>query len=462
MTSEAFIAIDLGAASGRLMMGFLDDKRLRLDEIHRFPNNGVFIGDSLHWDVLRIWDQILIGLQIAHDKYTQPIYSIGLDTWGVDFGLLAKDDNLIGNPYHYRDRRTKGVFPSAFSLVPKAEIYAQTGIQFIEFNSLFQLLTMAQTHAPQLAIAHTFLNMPDLFNFFLTGRKINEFTIATTTQCYNPLLKQWCFDLINKFGIPTNLFGEIVPPGVVLGNLRSSLSQKFSLPQLPVVACAGHDTACAVAAVPSVDTNHIYISSGTWSLMGIELNQPIISPISLCKRKWNQQGKQYNYDDLTKLAANSPALKSFIAVNAKRFLAPDDMPTEIQAYCQETGQIVPENKGAIIRCVLESLALEYRMVAEQIDRIVGKRFPVIHIVGGGSKNQLLNQFVADATGRAVLAGPVEATVIGNILVQAKALAAISSLVEGRKIVNDSFDIVLYEPAETQAWEEAYMRFLNLE
>ena len=489
MNTPKYAAIDLGAANGRVMLGSFDGKNLRLEEIHRFPNSGVFIGNSLHWDFLRLWNEVLKGLKLAQERAGQSLHSIGLDTWGVDFGLLADDDTLIGNPYHYRDRRTHGIFESAFSLVPKEEIYAQTGLQFIGFNSLFQLLAMAQANAPQLSIARTFLNMPDLFNFFLTGQKNNEFTISTTTQCYNPNKQEWCLDLLKAFGIPSEIFGEITPPGTLLGKLLPNIAEEISLPAVPVVASAGHDTACAVAAVPSIDDGSIYISSGTWSLMGIELERPLITPESLaaglsneggvenkirflknisglwpvqeCRRQWNQGGKEYSYNDLTQLAAQAPAFRSLIMPNDIRFRAPNDMAAEIQAYCRETGQTMPVDKGAIIRCILESLALEYRRVAEQIDRITGKHFPTIHIIGGGTKNALLNQFVADATGRTVFAGPVEATVIGNVLVQAIAMGAISSLAEGRKIIRESFEVKVYEPANQGAWDAANITFHHL-
>ncbi len=489
MTSQAYAAVDLGASSGRVMIGLFDGKKLRLEEAYRFPNNGILIGDSLHWDVLRLWDEMLKGLNLAGERAGNSLQSIGLDTWGVDFGLLAEDDTLIGNPYHYRNSLTEGILEKAFSLAPKEEIYAQTGIQFIRYNSLFQLLAMKEANAPQLSIARRFLNMPDLFNFFLTGQKTNEFTISTTTQCYNPIEKKWCWDLLTAFGIPTEIFGEITAPGAVLGALLPKVAQRISLPSVPVVAGAGHDTACAVAAAPSLGDDHIYISSGTWSLMGIELDRPIITPESLaaglaneggvenkirflknisglwavqeCRRQWNSSGKKYSYDDLTQLAEKASVFSSLIQPNDNRFFAPNDMPAEIQAYCQETGQTVPMDKGAIIRTILESLALEYRRVAEQIERITGKKFPTIHIIGGGAKNTLLNQFVANATGKTVLAGPTEATIIGNILVQAIAMGAIPSLAEGRKIVRDSFEVRTYEPTNQHAWGEAYTRYKSL-
>jgi rhamnulokinase len=483
------MAVDLGAESGRIIAGNYDGKRLQLKELFRFSNGGVWLGEHLHWDILQIWGNIKKGIYLGGRKYGDALLSIGLDTWGVDYGLLAADDTLIGNPYHYRDSRTDGMLEYAFSLVPKSEIFERTGIQFMQLNSLYQLLSMVKTNTPALDIAERFLNMPDLFNFFLTGRKANEFTISTTGQCYDPRARDWAFDLLASLDIPTKIFGEIVPPGSMMGNLRPSVAEELSLSSVSVIASAGHDTASAVAAVPASTQDYIYLSSGTWSLLGVELDQPIISTNSMdaemtneggvggkirflknivglwlvqeCRRQWAHEGNEYSYDDLTKMASEAPIFGPLIVPGDSRFLAPDDMPKTIQGYCKETGQTVPENKGAILRCVLESLALEYRWVVEQIDHLIGKQFPIIHIIGGGTKNKLLNQFAASATGRTVIAGPVEATAIGNILVQAIAMGDIPSLAEGRAIVKASFDVETCEPVDPSAWDEAYERYLNL-
>ncbi len=490
-----FLALDLGAESGRAVVAHLDDSRLHLEEIHRFPNGPVQVLDSLHWDVLRLWGEIKQGLALAAKACGDSLVSIGLDTWGVDFGLLAADDTLLGNPYHYRDRRTDGMLEAAFEIVPPAEIYDRTGIQFMQLNSLYQLLAMARANSPALKVAHTFLNMPDLFNFWLSGRKASEFTIATTSQCYDPRAGDWARDMLDRLGIPSHIFGEIVPAGTVLGKLWRAVAEETGSPPIPVVASAGHDTAAAVAAVPVARTEaltappYIYLSSGTWSLMGVELTEPIITAQSLafnmtneggvygtfrflknimglwlvqeCRREWARAGERFSYDDLTRLAADSPAFGPLIVPGDRRFLPPGDMPARIQAFCQETGQRVPESKGAIIRCVLESLALEYRWVADRLSEIVGHPLPTIHIFGGGSQNRLLNQFTADATGRTVVAGPVEATAIGNALVQAIALGYIADLTEGRALVRHSFPVTTCEPRDTAAWDEAYDRYLRL-
>jgi rhamnulokinase len=489
MKTSIYMAVDLGAESGRIIVGKYDGKRLQLEEVHRFSNSAVWLGEHLHWDVLHILQEIKRGFALGAHKYGSALRSIGFDTWGVDFGLLAAEDTLIGNPYHYRDSRTNGMMDYAFSHVPQEEIFERTGIQFMQLNSLYQLLSMVKTNSPALAIAKTFLNMPDLFNFFLTGYKVNEFTISTTTQCYDTLQREWAFDLLASLGIPTKIFGEVIPPGTNLGSMRASLADEFGLSSVSVVASAGHDTASAIAAVPASSSDYIYLSSGTWSLLGVEIDQPNISPESMkanmtneggagnkicflknivglwlvqeCRQQWVRQGARYSYDDLTQMALGAPAFGPLITPGDSRFLAPSDMPSAIQAYCQETGQTVPEDKGAIVRCALESLALEYRWVSEQIDRLMDKHYPVIHIIGGGTKNKLLNQFVADSTGRTVISGPVEAAAVGNILVQAIAMGDIASLAEGRAVVRDSFEVETFYPSNTAAWDEAFQCYQHL-
>lgn len=488
-----FLAFDLGAESGRAVVGHLDDDRLRLTEVHRFPNGPVQVLNSLHWDVLRLWSEIQRGLALASGVHGEDLISVGLDTWGVDFALLAADDTLLGNPYHYRDRRTDGVMEEAFRLVPRSEIYDQTGIQFMQLNSLYQLLAMVRAGSPALHSARCFLNMPDLFTFWLSGQKANEFTIATTSQCYNPRTGDWAWDLLEQLGIPTHIFGRsgqgIVPPGTVLGPLRSSVAEQVGAGSLQVVASAAHDTASAVAAVPTESEDFIYLSSGTWSLMGIEVTEPIISQASLaynftneggiagtfrflknimglwlvqeCRREWARLGRSFTYEDLTRLAAEASPFGPLVSLSDSRFLPPGNMPERIQRYCQDTGQVLPQTEGQIVRAALESLALEYRLVAERLDELAGRRLPTLHIIGGGSQNQLLNQFAADATGRMVLAGPVEATAIGNVLVQALALGVISDLAQARALVHRSFEVAAYQPRDTAGWDEAYERYRRL-
>jgi rhamnulokinase len=496
--APAFLAFDLGAESGRVLLGRLyknpdspkdGTSRLELQEIHRFPNGPIQMDGSLHWDVERLWAEMKHGLAMAVREAGDSLISLGVDTWGVDFGLLDESDHLLGNPYHYRDRRTEGMMKAACSILPRSEIYASTGIQFMPLNSLYQLLAMLKSGSPQLMEARTFLNMPDLFNLWFSGVKASEFTIATTTQCYDPNTNQWALGMLKKLGIPTAIFGKIVPPGTVLGGLLPEISNEAGAKALKVVAVASHDTQSAIAAVPATSNDYLYLSSGTWSLMGTEVVQAVINRASLdcdltneggyggkfcllknivglwilqeCRRIWVEQGHNYSYEELTALASSAPSLQTFIDPADVRFLPPGDMPARIRAFCLETGQPVPDTDAEIVRCILESLAMEYCRVASQISDLLKRSLPVIHIIGGGSRNTLLNQFTANATGRTVIAGPVEATAIGNILVQAISAGQVSSLAEGRTIVSSSFESLLFEPRSVALWEAAYHRFLNL-
>ena len=491
MSSEKadLLAFDLGAESGRAILGHFQHELLKLEEIHRFPNNPVQVQESLHWDVLRLWSEIKQGLKLAAQSSGGDLRSVGVDTWGVDFGLLAEDDTLIGSPYHYRDSRTDGMMEWAFQRLPRQEIYQATGIQFMQLNSLYQLLALVKARAPALKIARRFLTMPDLLNFWFTGRKVNEFTNATTTQCFDPNQGDWAREMLQKLEIPTHLFGEIIHPGTIIGELRQAIAEECGCAQIPVMAPATHDTGSAVAAVPARTPDYIYLSSGTWSLMGVELSQPLITPESLaynftneggvcgtirflknimglwlvqeCRRDWARAGLSYTYNELTTMASEAPAFMAFVDSGDARFLHPGDMVSRLQDYCRETGQPIPETPSAIIRCCLESLALEYRWVAESLEKLLGRSLPVIHIIGGGSQNSLLNQFTADATGREVVAGPVEATAIGNLLVQALGLGWLSSLPEARALVRHSFDVVHYLPRDHHAWEAAYSNYLKL-
>ena len=486
-----FLAFDLGAESGRAMLGQFDGQRLRLSEIHRFSNGPVRLPDGLHWDVLRLWTEVLHGLALATREQGADLAGVGLDTWGVDFALLDRDGALVSNPYHYRDSRTDGMLDEAFRRVPRAEIFEQTGIQFMPINSLYQLLSMVVGRSPALDIAETFLTMPDLFNYWLTGRQVCEFSNATTTQCYDPRRGDWARSLLERLSIPSHIFPEFVPPGTIVGELLPAVADEVGLGGLPVIAPACHDTGCAVAAVPAVSGDFVYISSGTWSLMGAELLEPVINEQSLafnftneggvggtfrflrnitglwllqeCRRTWARAaaptGEEFSYDDLTHMAAEADPLQSVVDPDHGDFLRPGDMPARICAFCHKTSQPVPQSKGAVVRCVLESLALKYRWVLERLEEILGRRLEPIHIVGGGTQNQLLNQFTADATGRQVVTGPIEATAAGNVITQAMALGHIASLEEGRQVVRNSFDLATYEPTGRSEWENAYGRFL---
>ncbi len=486
--TEKFLAFDLGAESGRAMLGRYDGERLRLTEVHRFANGPIRAADGLHWDVQRLFEEMKHGLALCREQYGRPA-SIGVDTWGVDFALLDERGKLLGEPFHYRDSRTEGVMEEAFKRVPRAEIFEQTGIQFLPFNTLYQLFSMVLGGSPVLEQAHTFLTIPDLLNYWLTGRTVCEFTNATTTQFYNPREGTWATSLLDRLGIPTGFLPPIVPPGTVLGDLLPSIAEETGLDGVPVVAPACHDTGSAVAAVPTSESDYAYISSGTWSLVGVEVPEPVITAQSLannftneggvgghfrllrnvmglwllqeCRRAWAEQGQSLSYDEIASLAEAAPPFAAIIEPDDPSFLSPSDMPSAIRAFCHDSGQAAPQDKGSMARCVLESLALKYRWIFERIEEMQGRRIRAIHVVGGGSQNRLLCQFTANATGTPVLAGPVEATAIGNVVVQAMALGHLSSLEEGRELVRRSFEITAYEPTEGALWDEAYARFLSL-
>ncbi len=488
-----FLAFDLGAESGRAVGGCFDGERLSLQEIHRFANGPTRIHDHLYWNALNLLAHIKEGLAKSVAQVEGPLTSLGLDTWGVDFGLLDKNGELIGNPYHYRDSHTDGMVEKACKVVPRSEIFAQTGIQIMQINTLYQLLALAQAQSPALEIADSLLMMPDLFNYWLTGQKRAEYTIASTSQCFNMQAGQWATDLLTQLGLPTSIFEEVVQPGTQIGSLLPDLVTSAGLQEaLPVIASGCHDTASAVAAVPVATenaNNFAYISSGTWSLVGVELPQPVINEQSLaynftneggvqnsvrllknlgglwlvqeCRRIWATQGEKLSYADLTHLATESPPFGALVDPDDPTFLAPGDMPARLADFCSRTGQTPPHSQGAFIRCALESLALKYRWAIERSEELSSQVINIIHIVGGGTQNRLLNQFTANATGRPVVTGPIEATAIGNILIQMLAMGQISSLSEGRDIVRRSFPVETYQPEDGPAWEAAYERFVKL-
>jgi len=504
------IAVDIGAESGRVILGSLENGRLSIREVYRFPNVPIQVLGTLHWNILRLFQGIQEGIARAARGAGGAIASIGVDTWGVDFALLDRQGKLIGNPVHYRDRRTEGMMEEVFRRVPPEEIYARTGIQFMPINTLYQLFAMVLRGDPQLEIARTFLTIPDLFHYWLSGVAVCEFTNATTTQCYDPIRGDWARDLLERLGIPTHLFPDIRPPGTVLGPLRDEVAGgDLHLSGVQVIAPASHDTGSAVAAVPFQHPDAAYISSGTWSLVGVEVRAPVIQEkarrynftneggvegtfrllknvmglwlLQECRRTWARKAglsleaegmewpesprtwgarRAWDYETLVRQAEAAPPLRSLIDPDDPRFLPPGDMPARIQDFCRETGQPVPEEPGAIVRCILESLALKYRWVIERLEELLGRRIPAIHIVGGGARNAVLCQWTADATQRPVLAGPVEATAIGNLMVQAMALGYVGSLAEAREVIRRSFAPVVYEPRASTMWDEAYERFVS--
>ncbi|MGO8926051.1 MAG: rhamnulokinase [Limisphaerales bacterium] len=487
-----YLAIDLGAESGRVMAGLWNGKTIRLEEVHRFPNGPVYLGDSLRWDVVRLWAEIQSGLAVAAKKYGKAIVSVGADTWGVDYVLLTRHDEMLGQPYAYRDARTNGMMEKAFRKVPRAEIFDQTGLQFMQFNSLFQLLAAKQYTPELLDAADCLLFMPDFIHWALCGSRVAEFTIASTSQCLNPLTRTWATGLLKKFGLAARMFPKIVPPGTRLGALRPGVAGLAGLHKVAVVAPPAHDTASAVAGVPTANTgkdNWAYLSSGTWSLMGAEVKKASLSArtqelnltneggldgtyrllknimglwlVQQCKRAFDARGRKYEYGQLAQMATKAPALRSIVDPDDSRFLNPPDMPRAIQDFCRETRQPVPKTEGELVRCAYESLALKYREVLGWLEELTGNRIEVIHIVGGGSKSPILNQFTADACQRPVMTGPVEATAMGNLLVQVRANGELTSLAEMREVIRKSSVVATCRPRQPAAWEDAGARFAGL-
>jgi rhamnulokinase len=483
-----YLAFDLGAESGRAMLGTLEDGRLRLEELHRFLNQPVRLPDGLYWDTFRLFHEIREGLRIAGRERQLTLNGIAVDTWGVDYGLLDGNGELCQTPRHYRDPRNNAAYEAALAAAGRENIFNHTGLQFMPLNSLYQLYAAKLAGTPGLDVAKRLLFMPDLLSYWLCGVQKNELTLASTSQFYNPAKKRWSTELFETLGLPSVILGDIVLPGTKLGGLLDEIRDTCALGATPVFATAGHDTASAVAAVPATgERTWCYISSGTWSLMGVEIDEPVVTPKALeltltnevgvegkvrllkniaglwlvqeCRRAWILEGKEYTYAELTEMAAGADP---FLAViDPDQFLDPGHMPERIAAYCRRTGQPVPERPGQFVRVCLESLALRYRQVLESLEALVGFDIEVIHIVGGGSRNGLLNRFVAEATARTVVAGPSEATAAGNILVQAMGAGEISGLSQIRQVVRDSFDLETIASPRDPAWDRAYHRYLHL-
>lgn len=492
MPEQVFLAVDLGAESGRVIAGLFDGRRVQLDELHRFSNGPVSVAGTRRWDLIGLWKEILDGLHKAAAKYGKKIVSVGVDTWGVDYVLLSARGELLGQPYNYRDPRTDGIMEHAFTRVSKKDIFAATGLQFMPINTLYQVISMQLKDPELLAMADKFLMVPDFFHWLLCGSKVVEFTNATTTQFFDPLRRSWAVDLLRKFDVPTRMLPEVVPPGTNLGKLRGDVAQLTGLPRIDVVAPATHDTGAAVAAVPTTQTgaaNWAYISSGTWSLIGVEVQQAILSEEALkqnitneggidgtyrllknvmglwlvqqCRQSFVRAGNDFDYTQLTHLATQAQEFRSLVNPNDPAFLNPDDMVQAMRDWCRKKQEPVPQTEGQIIRCALESLALKYRDVLQGIERLTGETVEVIHIVGGGCKNALLNQFTADACGKPVIAGPTEATALGNVLIQARAAGAVGTLAEIRSVVRASSELETFQPRNTARWDEAFQRYQSL-
>lgn len=469
------IAVDLGADSGRVIRVWLEDGRLQSEEVHRFPNTPVIAGEQIYWDILRLWHEVTAGI----DKAADGAASLSVNAWGVDFALLDRDGRLVSNPVHYRDSRTNGAMEWVFERVPRREVFERSGVQFMQLNTLYQLASLARDHSPLLGAAATYLGLPDLFNYWLTGQKAAEFTHATTTQFYNPRANDWDRDLLRAVGIDSDIFPKIVPPGTRLGDYKG----------IPVILPASHDTGSAVVGVPLFSPNAAYLSSGTWSLIGVEITDPVINDASYeanvtneggvygtfrllknvagmwlaqqCRATWRGRSAEYSYDQLTGLAEQAEPFRSFVNPDDPSFLPPGDMPARIREFCARTDQPVPETEGQVMRTIYESLALKYRGVLEHLSALSGQPIPRLHIIGGGTRSALLCQMTADAINRPVVAGPIEATAIGNACVQMIALGWIDDLAAARGIISKSFPLTTYEPKQVAQWDEVYQRFKEI-
>jgi rhamnulokinase len=489
------LAFDIGASSGRGILGNLKNEQLEIEIIHRFPNDAIKIDDSDYWNIFNIYNELKKGIKKCVDKNIVNLKGIGIDTWGVDFVLLDSNNELIGIPHTYRDKRTKNSLNKMFLEISKEEIFNQTGIQFMELNTLNQLYSMLKQESPQLLRTSKVLMIPDFLNYLLCGEISTEYSIATTTQLFNPNTKEWAFDLVEKFGLKRNWFAEIIPPGSILGKLNETINSEIGLNPPPnIIAPLCHDTGSAVAATPVEMEKYksgewAYLSSGTWSLLGVELNAPIINKKSLkynftneggiagtirflknimglwiiqeCKKIWDIEGHQFTWEILIQEANTSEPFNCYFNIDDPQFLNPDNMIKAIINYCKSTNQSIVNSPGQITRAIFENLAFRYKFVLEKLEELIESKIKILHIIGGGSNNNLLNQFTANSTELPVKTGPSEATAIGNILVQALALGDINNVSELRKIVVNSFEIEDFTPNETKKWRNAYNEYLEI-
>lgn len=492
MTAPArFLAADLGASSGRAMVCNWSGERFQLEELHRFPNAGVPVGCDLYWDALGLWQHLLDSLTKHHAAFGEPPAGIAIDAWGVDFALLEANGRLLGNPFHYRDRRTDGIAARLFEIVPEEEWFAETGVQTMEINTLFQLYSMVRSRDPQLAAARSLIMIPDLFLYFLSGERCAEYTEATTSQMVSLRSSAWAAPLLERVGIPSSLLPPVVQPTTVVVPVRSRVLDECGFSgAVPAIAAASHDTACAVASIPEMDDRSVFLSCGTWSLIGVETSAPNTSPearrlrftnegsagggilllrnltglwiLQECLRHWKLHGPTLRWDDLVAAAREAPALRSCFDPNDPRLQAPSDMPGAIRRCCSQTRQPVPESIGEIARCAFESLALKVRSCVGSLTQLTGRTFDTLRIVGGGGQNALLCQLIADCIGLAVVAGPVEASALGNGMLQAIATGHISNIASGRAAIAASVQRTTYQPKRSDAWEEAWARFRTLE
>jgi len=485
---SGFLAFDLGASSGRAILGNLSGGKLSLEEIHRFENRMVQIHDHHYWNIYSLYQEMITGLQKAGEADTVP-ESLGIDTWGVDFALFDRNGNLLSTPYAYRDKRNATAMEDVLKLMPKEKISELTGIAFWPFNSLYQLFAWKRDQPNVLEAADFMLFMPDIFNYFLTGIKNCDYTFASTSQILNPYTRQWEYTLCEKLNLPKGILPEISDPGKIIGKLSQEVVDMTRVKDMSVIGVGSHDTASAVVSVPSDGDEFAYISSGTWSLMGIESDQPVISDKTLaynltneggvgqkirllknimglwllqeCKRIWAAAGNDHSFPELVEMAETAPPFRSILEPDYMEFYNPPDMPQAIVDFCKLTNQPAPENTGQFVRAILEGLAFKYRMVLDQLREVSGKKLEKLHIIGGGANNELLSRFSANATGIPVITGPTEATAIGNLMVQAMAMGHVKDLHEIREVIRNSFDLKTFMPEDQNAWQEAYQKYLGI-
>lgn len=480
---KRILAFDYGASSGRAMLSTLENGKIEIEEVHRFSNDPVMMRDTLYWDVLRLFFEMRQGIVKA--QHAGGFDSIGVDTWGVDFGLLDKEGRLLENPVHYRDVRYEGYLEKVFEKISSQRLYEITGIQNMDINTICQLYYLVEHRQDLLERAETLLFMPDLLRYMLSGEKNTEYTIASTSQLLDAKKRDWSWEIIDALGIPRRLFTPIIQLGTVVGKLSKSIAEELGVPQVDIVAVPEHDTASAVLAVPAKEEDFIYISCGTWSLFGTELKEPNLTQkaadynitneggindtirflknisglwlIQEARRQWIREGDTYSYAELEEKALAVEPFRSFIDPDDPRFTPPGDQPARVRDFCRETGQPVPETVGEVMRCIYESLALKYRHTLEMIRDVTQQDYAQIHIVGGGTKDNLLCQMTANSCDKKVLAGPIEATVLGNISSQMIALEMIDGVQEAREIISHH-DIVTYTPVQVSQWEQAYQRY----
>lgn len=485
-TEKRVLAFDFGASSGRAMLGKFDGEKITLEEIHRFENNPVKLGNTLYWDVYRLFYEVKQGISKA--ALAGGFDSIGVDTWGVDFGLIGADGALLEAPVHYRDSRNIGMADKALTMFPREQFYKITGNQFMDINTVFQLLSLKTKRPHMLKNARTLLLMPDLFNYLLTGVKRTEVSIASTTQMMNAVNKKWSDTVLDKLKLPKNLLTEIVPSSTVIGRLRGDICGELNAPPASVIAVCGHDTQCAVCAVPAEEEDFIFISCGTWSLFGTEISEPLINPVSEAfnitnetgyggkttflkniiglwliqesRRQFKREGTELSYAELEKLALAAEPFKCFIDPDAPEFVPEGDVPERVREFCKRTGQYVPQSVGEVMRCVYESLAMKYRQAFEEIKICTEKSYRAINLIGGGAKDGLLCQMTANACNCTVTAGPIEATAYGNIAIQLMASGDIPDLAAARKIIAVSDSVKTFSPDNTEEWEKAYERYIR--